>query len=113
MSLGGHAFGPDTELVADCDRPLPDRDCCQVTLAEMATGYGKPADGLMTVRPLAGDIDRNGLVSTSDATIIKARFGNMPTDADAELDFDVSGQISTGDFSQVKPKFGNAVAECP
>jgi hypothetical protein len=65
------------------------------------------------VRGLEGDIDRGGLVSTSDASIIKPKFGDTPTGGDAEFDYDVSGLISTSDFSQVKPNFGHAVAECP
>jgi hypothetical protein len=87
------------------DTALPDTCCCNVTL---------DCDAEVCVCSLEGDIDRGGLVSTGDASIIKPKFGDTPTDADAELDFDVNGLVSTGDFSQVKPKFGNALQDlCP
>jgi hypothetical protein len=88
------------------DPPLPDQAKCTVTL-----DCGAEA----CVRGLEGDIDRGGLVSTGDASIIKPKFGQTPTEAagNVEFDFDVSGLISTSDFSQVKPKFGHAAPECP
>jgi hypothetical protein len=88
------------------DPPLPDVDCCEITL----TG---DVDDSFAVRTLAGDVDRNGQVTTGDASIIKPHFGDTPTDADAEFDYDLSGLITTADFSQVKPKFGNAAPGCP
>jgi hypothetical protein len=86
------------------DTALPDTCCCTVTL---------DCGAEVCVCGLEGDIDRGGLVSTGDASIIKPHFGDTPTDADAEFDFDVSGLVTTGDFSQVKPKFGNSAQECP
>jgi hypothetical protein len=95
-----------TTVTVEFSTGLPDQDACEVTLS------GDVSDSIC-VRPLEGDIDRGGLVSTGDASIIKPKFGDTPTGASAEFDFDVSGLISTGDFSQVKPKFGNAAPACP
>ena len=88
------------------DGALPNEAYCVVTL---------DCGAQVCVRGLEGDIDRGGLVSTSDASIIKPKFGQTPSEASAnvEFDFDVSGLISTSDFSQVKPKFGNAAPDCP
>ena len=66
-----------------------------------------------TVRALRDDINRDGAVSPADASIIKPKFGQVPTDATAQFDFNNDGIISTADFSQVKPLFGNTTASCP
>jgi hypothetical protein len=82
---------------------LPNMVMCTITL----TG---DADDSFEVRPLAGDMDMGGLVSTGDASIIKPKFGDTPgVDCDPEFDFDCSGLVSTSDFSQVKPKFGDTM----
>ena len=65
------------------------------------------------VRTLRGDINRDGVVSTADASIIKPRFGQLPGVVGAEFDYNVDGIVSTADFSQVKPLFGNATPVCP
>jgi hypothetical protein len=96
----------DYTVEVELDPALPDEDCCTVTLS------GDVEDSF-AVRTLAGDVDRNGTVSTGDASIVKPHFGD-PADADnAEFDFDCSGLITTGDFSQVKPRFGNTAPACP
>jgi hypothetical protein len=97
-----HVYGRTVSVTFD--PALPDRAYCTVTL-----DCGSP----VCVRGLAGDVDRNGTVTTGDASIIKPHFGDVPTEADAEFDFDLSGLISTGDFSQVKPLFGNEALDCP
>ena len=86
------------------DTALPDQCCCTVTL---------DCGAEVCVCGLEGDIDRSGLVTTGDASIIKPHFGDTPTDATAEFDYSVSGLITTSDFSSVKPWFGNTVPECP
>ncbi len=83
---------------------LPDGDACTITLDCGAS---------VCVRGLAGDIDRNGIVSTGDASIIKPHFGESATVAGAEFDFDQNDIVSTGDASIVKPLFGNAATACP
>jgi hypothetical protein len=85
---------------------LPDQDCCEISLT------GDAIDSF-SVRTLAGDIDRNGSVTTGDASIIKPHFGETAAVAGAEFDFDVSGTVTTSDFSVVKPLFGNTAPACP
>jgi hypothetical protein len=94
-----------TVITALFSPALPDQCCCTVTL---------DCDAGVCVCRLDGDINRNGLVAISDASIIKPKFGDTPTDATAEFDFYVDGLISMSDFSQVKPYFGNGlVNSCP
>ena len=78
-----------------------------------------PADGadilnsVFTVRPVRGDMNRDGITSTSDASIIKPKFGGDPAVEGAEFDYNVDGIVSTADFSQVKPLFGNTAPNSP
>jgi hypothetical protein len=87
------------------NQALPGQCCCTVSL---------DCGAEVCVCGLEGDIDRGGLVSTGDASIIKPKFGDTPTEATAQFDFYADGLISTSDFSQVKPYFGNALLNsCP
>ena len=70
-------------------------------------------DSALCVRGIRGDINGDGIVSTADASIIKPKFGQVPTVVGAEFDYNVDGIISTADFSQVKPLFGSQAAACP
>ncbi len=83
---------------------LPDQDACTITLDCGAS---------VCVRTLQGDIDRNGIVSTGDASIIKPHFGQTAATAGAQFDFDQNDIVSTGDASIVKPRFGHSIPPCP
>ncbi len=96
------------------DPALPDEDCCEVTFDGMGSiDGGAPIVGPVVVRTLRGDVNRDGVVSTADASIIKPKFGGDPAIEGPEFDFNTDGIISTADFSQVKPLFGNSAAPCP
>ena len=88
--------------------PIPDQTWYTITLT------GDVSDSF-TVGMLSGDIDRSGLVSTGDASIIKPHFGQTPSNTpgsglcEPQFDYDCSGLCSTSDFSQVKPKFGHSL----
>jgi hypothetical protein len=84
--------------------PLPDQSYCTIEL---------DCGAAVCVRSLAGDVDRSGLVTTADASIIKPQFGTVPTDATCQFDYDISGLVTTSDFSMIKPKFGNSAPTCP
>ena len=103
-SAGAVAVG--TTVAVELSEAPPDEDCCTITLG------GDVAD-TFPVRTLRGDINRDGVVSTADASIIKPKFGQIPSSATAAFDYNVDGIISTADFSQVKPRFGNAAPSCP
>jgi hypothetical protein len=95
-----------TTVTVEFSEPLPDQNCCEVSLT------GDAVDSFH-VRTLAGDIDRNGTVTTGDASIIKPHFGEPAASAGAVFDFDCSGTVSTSDFSVVKPRFGHTAPACP
>jgi predicted outer membrane repeat protein len=95
-----------TTVTLDFSPALPDVDCCQITM----TG---DVDECFTVRPLAGDTDRSGVVSTADVSVIKPHFGETADADNAEFDFDCDGLITMADFSQIKPLFGHSAPGCP
>ena len=61
---------------------------------------------------LYGDVDRNGTVTTGDASQIRFFFNLDTLIAGPEYDFDCTGTITTGDFSQVR-FFFNSQVTCP
>ena len=85
---------------------LPDGDCCDITL------NGDSTD-IFRVRTLRGDTNRDGTVSSGDASIIKPHFGESTTDENAHFDYNVDGIITTADYALIKPLFGNSVPLCP
>ncbi len=105
--------GPDTKVVVTFSPALPDQDCSMVSLNGMITASGIMLDGAVMVRGLRGDTDRNAIVSTGDASIIKPYFGVTPGPATAVYDFDANGIVSTGDASTIKPLFGHSAPACP
>jgi hypothetical protein len=84
---------------------LADQDCCTVTLS------GEVEDEFV-VRTLAGDVDRDGTVSTADASVVKPHFGEPADAGNAQYDYDCNGAVTTGDFSVIKPLFGHELT-CP
>jgi hypothetical protein len=100
------ATGYGATVEVEFDPALPDEDCCTIALT------GDVGD-TFAVRPLAGDSDRGGTVSTGDASIVKPHFGETAGPGNAEFDFDCNGEISTADFSMIKPNFGHEAAGCP
>ena len=95
-----------TAVTVEFDPALPDQDCCGMTLT------GDAVDGLW-VRTLEGDVNRDGFTNTTDASQVKLRFGQTPTNANCEWDFNVDGEINTTDASQVKLRFGFTAPACP
>ena len=65
------------------------------------------------VRMCEGDMNRDGDTNTTDASAVKLRFGQTPTDANCEWDFNCDGAINTTDASQVTLRFGFTAPECP
>ena len=113
-TLGLNLSPTQDTLSIDLFPSLVDSDCYSVDLTGMLSVDG--ADILnptFTVRPVRGDINRDGVTSTSDASIIKPKFGGDAAIEGPEFDFNADGVISTADFSQVKPLFGNSAASCP
>ena len=88
------------------DPALPDADCCRITLKGDAAGT-------WSVRPLRGDITRDGIVTTADASLIKPHYQETVTEANFIYDYNADGQITTSDFSLIKPLYQRAAPACP
>jgi hypothetical protein len=98
--------GEGTDLIAvEFDPPLPDQDCCTITL----TGG---VEGGFQVRTLAGDINRDGKVTTGDMSIIKPHFREYTDEDNVLYDFNCDGVITTSDFSQIKPLLQHTAPAC-
>jgi hypothetical protein len=95
-----------TNITVDLTLPLPNQDCCEITLS------GDAQDSIR-IRTLAGDVDVNGNVNTADITAIKPNLGTAVTNANFLFDIDANGAINTADITTVKPRLGNAAATCP
>jgi hypothetical protein len=84
--------------------PLSDQSYCEIVL---------DCGALVCVRNCEGDMNRSGATNTTDASAVKARFGQTLTNANCEWDFNLSGAINTTDFSACKARFGKSVPQCP
>ena len=114
-SLGIGAYGSDTLVIVTFNPALADLDCWTIDLTgmiglETSLGILDSSVGILTVK---GDVNRDGTVSTADASVIKPKFGEIPDSSTAQFDFNSDGIVSTADFSQVKPLFGAGAAGCP
>ncbi len=97
--------GPIGDTVTlEFDPALPDEAYCTIEF-----GCG----GEVCVTLCEGDMNLDGVTNTTDASSVKLRFGQTPTDANCEWDFNNDGAINTTDASQVKLRFGKAAPACP
>jgi hypothetical protein len=88
------------------DDPLPDRDCCTVTLSG-------DSDDSLSVRILVGDVGRDGEVTVSDKAMIKPVTGHSLTQANHYFDVSCDGLISLSDRAMLKPRIGRSAPSCP
>ncbi|MCH7813441.1 MAG: NFACT family protein, partial [Planctomycetes bacterium] len=87
--------------------PLPNRDCCTVSLA------GLVGDGI-DIRPLTGDVNRNGSVNATDKNLVKGAINVDPvTDLNFIYDVNQSGMVNSTDKNMVKGWIGNQAPGCP
>ena len=91
-------------VTLEFDPALPNEAYCVITLDSNAE---------VCVRMIEGDMNRDGDTNTTDASSVKLRFGQTPTDANCEWDFNRDGDINTTDASSVKLRFGNTAPVCP
>ncbi len=107
-------YDPDVIVVADGSdtitvqlaEPMPDGDCCTVTLT------GDVVDEF-AIATLAGSVNGDAVVSTVDFSGIKARFGQSTNASNFVYDINADGIINTVDSSAVKARFGNGLGLCP
>ncbi|MFQ5490609.1 MAG: hypothetical protein ACE5GE_07800 [Phycisphaerae bacterium] len=84
---------------------LPDQQACVITLDCGAS---------VCVQGLRGDVDRNGAVTTGDASQVRFFF-NQPANGPGgpQWDLDQVNGVTTGDFSQIRFFFNSTVPACP
>ena len=66
------------------------------------------------VRPLAGDINRDGQVTTADASLIKPHYQELVTAREfLGMILMETVLITTADVSLVKPRYQHVAPTCP
>jgi len=96
------------DVEAVFDPPLPNRECCTLTLSGGATGTGD-------VRMLFGDADRNGVVNSGDVNLVRAEIGTSAASSPVFwYDVDRNGAINAGDKNLVRAEIGGTLDPgCP
>jgi len=99
---------PPGVLTATWSPPLPNTECCTITLNGTAVGT---AD----VRLLFGDVTRNGAVNSADKNLINAEIGTFAnTSAVFWYDMDRNNAINTADKNLCTAQIGTGLhAGCP
>jgi len=104
--LAGVSASADGQaVVVTVDPALPNAQCCTLTIDEV--------EGAWSVVSLQGDLTRDGLVNSVDASAIKPHFGAAAAAGNFILDVDGSGLVNSVDSSAVKPHFGTTSPDCP
>ncbi len=99
------AYGTTLVTVA-FDPPLPDQNCCTVTLTN-------DVQDSVTVRTLAGDANGDGETNAVDNSQRRLWFGESADVSGAEWDTNCSGAVDAVDNSQTRLRFGHTAAACP
>jgi hypothetical protein len=107
-AVGTSLAGGD-QLTITFDPALEDVDRYVVALSGMTSlGGAESADPTFEVIALEGDVNHDLATNTTDASILKLRFGLAVDGTTWVYDYNNDGEINTTDFSQVKLKFGNS-----
>ncbi|MCP4246523.1 MAG: hypothetical protein GY778_05690 [bacterium] len=105
VSIGSGLNGPASRLTVDFD-PLPNIECCTVTLSGDAVDQ-------YDISALAGDVNGSGAVNATDKNLVK---GNIINAVDAEkyvFDVNASNTINATDKNLTKGWMGTSVMPCP
>ena len=102
-----------TTIILTFDPPLPNATCCTIELVDMVSASGAPLAEQFTVRPLAGDVNRDGGVTTSDTALIKPAFQQPVGVSNFLFDYTTDGVISSSDAATIKPRYQQQAPRCP
>jgi hypothetical protein len=109
--------GADDVVTIEFNTALPNEDCYTFDLTGMESfdggGFDPPEGSEFQIVALVGDVNRDGQVSTADASSVKARLEHVVTDDNCQYDVNNDGQVSTADKSSVKARFEMAAPACP
>ena len=86
--------------------PLPNGECCELTLSGGATGTA-------VIQILEGDVNRNGIVNATDKNLVKGKIGRTLDAENFFYDVNMTGTINATDKFLVKAEIGQVVALCP
>jgi hypothetical protein len=90
--------------------PLPDVNRWIITMPGVTNFQGDHIVNLpLVIGTLAGDIGRDGQVTTGDSASVKPRYQHMVHDNNFIYDYNCDGQITTGDASAIKTKYQHAL----
>ena len=95
-----------TTIIVEFAPPLPNNDCCTVTL----TGE---VIATCTVAILLGDIDRDLDVTDTDYQQVRLRLGQPANASNCRYDVNADGDINSLDYSSIKLNMGAALPGCP
>jgi hypothetical protein len=112
LSLKNSVNGPATIVVVDFDPALPDEDCWRINLRGMKAWGRAPADPVVFVKTLAGDINRDERVTCGDIAPIKIYFQTFIVNDTFLYDFNCDGLITSSDSSMIKPFFMHQSPDC-
>jgi len=111
--VGDRSHCPAGELAIEFSPALPDENCCNVRIIDVLSRNGQPLVAELPVRLLAGDVDRDGVVTSIDAALIRPQFGWAVSKTNFWYDVTADGLLTTLDLSAIKPRFGRAAPSCP
>jgi hypothetical protein len=86
---------------------IPDGQTITVTLMSADDG-ANVGDVAVTMKVLAGDVNGNGAVNSSDIALTKAQVGQPVTQSNFRSDVNVNGSINASDVAVVKSRSGSS-----
>jgi hypothetical protein len=89
------------------DPPLPDQDCSMLVVTSDSF------EETVFIRTLAGDINRDGMVTTTDSAVIKPHIPAVVDETNFFYDYSTDGRVPVSDFSEIKSNYRHAVPSCP
>ncbi|MCH7813754.1 MAG: hypothetical protein IID40_07000, partial [Planctomycetes bacterium] len=105
VSIGSGPNGPQSRLTVDFT-PLPNIDCCTVTLSGDAVDQ-------YDISTLAGDVNGSGMVNATDKNLVKGNIGNAVDAVKFVFDVNASGVINATDKNLTKGWMGTSAMLCP
>ncbi|MCP4250453.1 MAG: hypothetical protein GY778_25705 [bacterium] len=105
VSIGAGPNGPQSQVTVDF-APLPNIDCCTLTLSGDAVDQ-------YNVAALAGDVNGSGAVNATDKNLVKGNIINAVDAVKFVFDVNASNAINATDKNLTKGWMGTSAILCP